>query len=1071
LAVSQIQDMKNYLRYFYAILAVPVIVLLRYALMPLVGPGVPYLTLFPVSVGVALLAGLGPAILTGILGSIVIDYLFIPPLYEIDFTTIDGISRIAVVTLTSAFVGYVGEVLREARAKAEKQAVTLRESQQDLNRAQAVGNIGSWRLDVRRNELTWSDENHRIFGIPKGTPMTYETFLGTVHPDDREYVDTKWKAGLAGEPYDIEHRIIADGQVKWVREKAYLEFDKEGALLGGFGITQDITERKKAEEALRERQEMINAIVETSQDWIWAIDTSGRHTYSNPAIESILGYTPEEFKGIGLDLVHQEDRHTADSQFAGGLKARQGWNNVVLRWRSKNGTYRYLESTAVPILGPQGELLGFRGVDRDITERKQAEDALRQAQDELEIRVEERTAQLSHTIETLEDEVRERMLAEEAVKAERQRFYDVLETLPVYVCLLTPDYHMSFANRFFRKRFGESKGRHCYEYLFGRSEPCEICETYTVMKTGKSHEWEWTGPDGRNYYIFDLPFADTDGSPLILEMGIDITERKTAEVRNNVTNTLLELFAQKTSKQDYLDSVVKVIHNWSGCRCVGIRLLNSEGYIPYASYVGFTKEFLILENMLSIEADVCACIRVITGLAEPPDAAVMTSKGSFRLDNSNEFLNNLTEKEKSLFRGNCVRSGFVSIAVVPVRYHREIIGAIHLADEKENKIPVQNVEFLENVALLIGEAVHRFDTEAELRESEERYRQLVELSPDGISVEIDNKIAFINTAGVKLLGGETAEQLTGQVVVDFVYPSYYKELSQQIAYLLKKGGKMPSREAKFLRLDGTVFDVEVSATALVYKNKPAAQIVFRDITERKAAEEKILANQKQLRSLTAELVLTEERERRLVAMELHDSLGPILAFSKRELGTLQKSVPKKVADTLKNISDNIGEAINQTRNLTFDLSPPALYTFGFEMAVAELAERLCEHQKLQVIFENSDEPKPLSNHIKILLYRSIRELLINIIKHSKAKIVHVALSRADDNMKIVVKDDGKGFDMSEFYSKSGGTSGFGLFSVRERLTHIGGVFDIQSGKGKGTTVTLLAPLELNGVSHPLREKD
>ncbi len=119
------------------------------------------------------------------------------------------------------------------------------ESQEDLDRAQAVGNIGSWRLDIQRNNLTWSDENHRIFGIPKETPMTYETFFSTVHPDDRDYVDTKWKECLADKPYDIEHRIIVDGHVKWVREKAYLEFDSKGALIGGFGITQDITDARK----------------------------------------------------------------------------------------------------------------------------------------------------------------------------------------------------------------------------------------------------------------------------------------------------------------------------------------------------------------------------------------------------------------------------------------------------------------------------------------------------------------------------------------------------------------------------------------------------------------------------------------------------------------------------------------------------------------------------------------------------------------------------------------------------------------------------------------------------------
>lgn len=124
----------------------------------------------------------------------------------------------------------------------------LRASQIDLSHAQAVAHIGSWRLDIRRNELSWSDENYRIFGIPAGTPMTYESFLAAVHPDDREYVDYKWTAAIQGQPYDIEHRVIAGDVVKWVRETAELEFDEHGALLGGFGTTQDITEQKRQEQ-------------------------------------------------------------------------------------------------------------------------------------------------------------------------------------------------------------------------------------------------------------------------------------------------------------------------------------------------------------------------------------------------------------------------------------------------------------------------------------------------------------------------------------------------------------------------------------------------------------------------------------------------------------------------------------------------------------------------------------------------------------------------------------------------------------------------------------------------------
>jgi PAS domain S-box-containing protein len=155
--------------------------------------------------------------------------------------------------------------------------------------------------------------------------------------------------------------------------------------------------------------------------------------------------------------------------------------------------------------------------------------ALTKARDELELRVEERTAELTLANERLILEIEERKRAEEGITAERQRLYDVLETLPVYVCLLDSDYRMPFANRYFRETFAEPLGRRCHDFLFNLTVPCEICETYTVMKTREPHHWYWTGPNGRNYDIYDFPFFEADGSMLILEMGIDITDRRRAE--------------------------------------------------------------------------------------------------------------------------------------------------------------------------------------------------------------------------------------------------------------------------------------------------------------------------------------------------------------------------------------------------------------------------------------------------------------------------------------------------------------------------------------------------------------
>ncbi len=818
---------------------------------------------------------------------------------------------------------------------------------------------------------------------------------------------------------------------------------------------------------------------------------------------------------------------------------------------------------------------------KEITERKRAEEALRKAHDELDMRVKERTAELGEMVLELQKQVVQRVKAEETVKAERKRFEDVLEMMPAYAILLTPDYHVAYANRTFRDWFGDDNGKKCYEFLFNRKEPCDNCETYNVMKTGKSQFWEWTGPNGHNYDIYDYPFADTDGSPLIMEIGVDVTAHKQTqtalrstslyarglleasldplvtispegkitdinkatelvtglsrkgligsdfsdyfiesqkakdvykkvlaesmvkdypltirhisghttdvlynatlykneagqvqgvfaaardvtehnriEKRERITNVLLELFAQKPTRKEYLDSVVRAIRDWSGCQCVGVRLTNSDGLIPYESHIGFNREFLASESVLSLKTDTCACMRVITQIPEPQDAQVMTSKGSFRCDNTLEFFNSLTEKKKARYRGHCIRHGFASLAVVPIRYRDKVLGVIHLADKKENKASPETVEFIENMAMLIGEAVHRFDVEAELRQSEERYRQLVELSPEGIGVEKDDKIVFINTAAARLLGAKNSAELIGKSILDFVHPDYRERTHRQLEYLRRKQKPLPLRENVFMRVDGRHIDVEVAATPLVYENRPAAQIVFRDITERKLAQERIIADQKQLRLLTAELLLTEERERHEIATALHDSLGPILAFSKRELGTLQKSAPADIVDALKNVSDNISQAVKQTRNLTFDLSPPTLYTLGFEIAVEELIEKFCQEHKLEYSFRNSEESKPLADAVKVLLYRSIREMLINIAKHARAKVVSVLISRNNNDIEISMDDDGKGFDISVLNGKS---KGIGLFSIRERLKHIGGRFEIHSKREKGTHITLTAPLKI-----------
>ncbi|MGZ6220967.1 MAG: PAS domain-containing sensor histidine kinase, partial [Syntrophales bacterium] len=204
----------------------------------------------------------------------------------------------------------------------------------------------------------------------------------------------------------------------------------------------------------------------------------------------------------------------------------------------------------------------------------------------------------------------------------------------------------------------------------------------------------------------------------------DITEQKEAEKRTHATNALLSLFSEKTGRKEYLDAVVELIQEWSGCRCVGIRVLDDRGYIPYESYVGFSREFWERENWISVHKDSCACIRVVTGNPDPQDLSSVTPRGSFYCGNTSKLLTQLSDEEKERFRGVCIQNGFLSVYAIPICYHEKAFGAIHLADEREGRLTLKRFEFVESMAPLVGEAVNRFKLEEKFRESENRLRLL-----------------------------------------------------------------------------------------------------------------------------------------------------------------------------------------------------------------------------------------------------------------------------------------------------------------------------------------------------------
>ncbi|MBI5826025.1 MAG: PAS domain S-box protein [Chloroflexi bacterium] len=307
----------------------------------------------------------------------------------------------------------------------------LRLSEANLNRAQSVAHVGSWNLDVPLNILTWSAETYRIFGVHHETPFTYESFLSYVHPDDVGLVDRAWQAALQGIlPYDVEHRILVNGEVKWVREQAELEADANGGILRGIGTVQDITERKRAEDALQESERRYRILFEDSPVAIWEDDFSDAKKYldglKQQGVTDFKTYftTHPEVAVKCIQMIKILDVNSAALQMYKAASKQDLINSTIQNLSQGELEHSHQDLIAiaegrnnnswdgaeVTLTGEPVEIslswLVVPGHEHDfsrvivttvdITRLKQAEELLRGYTSELERRVQERTAELIH---------------------------------------------------------------------------------------------------------------------------------------------------------------------------------------------------------------------------------------------------------------------------------------------------------------------------------------------------------------------------------------------------------------------------------------------------------------------------------------------------------------------------------------------------------------------------------------------------------------------------------------------------------------------------------------------------
>jgi PAS domain S-box-containing protein len=334
-----------------------------------------------------------------------------------------------------------------------------------------------------------------------------------------------------------------------------------------------------------------------------------------------------------------------------------------------------------------------------------------------------------------------------------------------------------------------------------------------------------------------------------------------------------------------------------------------------------------------------------------------------------------------------------------------------------------------------------------------RWRALSAAAQDAlVTIDGSGTILEFNPAAERLLGLPRETALGGELIALAVPEPMRKRASAALADFWSR----PGREFAVERLTTTLrrsdgAELAISLTLIPHGNAPASLLTLCARAHESATAE-LAPYRARVRSLMAELLVAEERERKRLAEDLHDGLSQTLTLAQMKLAASRSSGEPLAPELVEPIEELVRSADRAARAICFELSPPVLHHFGLSAALRWLADNVRERYGLEVELRDDNLSNTDGETCRVIVFRSIRELLVNAAKHAGVKQVLLELRREGERLVVTVEDHGVGMARSDAE-----TRGTGLLSMAERLAHVGGSLDIESTPGQGTSVTLTVP--------------
>ncbi|MCU0873646.1 MAG: PAS domain S-box protein, partial [Pirellulaceae bacterium] len=837
-------------------------------------------------------------------------------------------------------------------------------------------------------------------------------WMNALHPDDVAGTAQRVReVASGGDVYQAEFRLrrASDGSYRWHLAGAIPRRDASGTITGWFGTATDIDDRKRAEDELARNKAILQAAVESLPFEFFAIGPDGRYILQNAILREhygdAIGKRPEDYasdqytRQLWLD---NNRRAFAGERVEGEIEAHIGDET------------RHYYNVITPIQD-DGEICGILGVNVDITGRKRAENELQQANDRLEQRVLERTAELTTANERLQTEVAQRQQAEDALRQNEAKYRALVESSPDAVVMVDLQGRIVFASQ----RAAEQHGVLDPAELLGSQATGFVIEPerdrfrasigrLIEEEVHRNVEYTLLRKDGTTFdaEVSSAVIRDATGNPAAL-MAVyrDITDRKRAEEELATLGRFVEAATQ------------------------GFGMADINGRITYVN------PFLAR----------------LYGARRPQDVIGTHVSTYYPAD----YLERRKEEILPALRRGEHWQGEQMLAFPDGQLHPTIHSVFPVHDEKGELFRTAAV-ITDITELKQAEQALRQSYE-ELRKSNERYELAVRGAGVGLwDWDILTGKVYYSPRWKELFGYDENE--IGGGFEDWatrLHPDERESIIERQENFLAGTSMTATAEYRLRHRDGAYRWIIAHALVVRDAEGKACRLVgsHGDITDRKLAEEKVKAEQRALRRM----LVASDHERQLITYELHDGvaqqlLGAMIYLQSLELPKARKSTAAETA--YREGMEALRRAASEIRRVMNRLRTPVLDKYGLAEAIEDVAAQLrLTPEAPKIEYRHAVKFKRLEPTLENSLFRIAQEAMTNACRHSKSDQVHVKLAQKGRDVTLEVRDWGIGFAQETVQENR-----FGLEGIRERCRILGGRLSIKSEPGKGTVIQVKFPV-------------